>query len=249
MTLIVGIRCDDGVVIGADSAATDLQIGIKQPVQKIKQCKDCSILYACSGDVGLMQKINELLEANCIHKVTIRKTIQEIKKHVIPIQKQAIVDHVPYPTQQYHAPPSLALLFTGVISSKPWIVEIEPNGNDTFYGDELGNFHAIGSGGAFAQAVFRPYLSITRDLNLGKTLAYRIIDDAIELSAMGLSHPIHIHTISSHDGSIQEIDDDEKYAISDTCDIWRQLQREVVGDLLSTNNLEKKEAELELPKP
>jgi len=248
MTLIVGIKCSDGVVIGADSAATDFETGIKQPVQKIKQCKDCSILYACSGDVGLMQKINELLDTNCIVKNNRKNTIKEMKKHVIPIQKQAIADHVPYPTQQYHAPPSLTLLITGVIANKPWIVEIAPNGNDTFYGDELGNFHAIGSGGPFAQAVFRPYLSITRDLNLGKTLAYRIIDDAIELAAMGLSRPIHIYTISL-DGTIQKIEEDERRAISDTCETWRQLQREAVGDLLSTSNKENKEAELELPKP
>ena len=52
MTLLVGVLCTDGVVIGSDSAAT-LESGVLQsPVKKVHVVND-SILVATAGSVGL----------------------------------------------------------------------------------------------------------------------------------------------------------------------------------------------------
>ncbi len=60
MTLIVGIRCSDGVVLASDSAATYAQgasptVG-QQSVTKIHQIEK-SILYAATGAIGVSQII------------------------------------------------------------------------------------------------------------------------------------------------------------------------------------------------
>lgn len=60
MTLIVGILCSDGVVLGADGAATYGAMGdhtIRQPTKKISLISDCGAL-GCSGPVGLGQRIH-----------------------------------------------------------------------------------------------------------------------------------------------------------------------------------------------
>lgn len=59
MTALVGIRCKDGVVIGADSAATSAMAGgvrtIEQPVKKI-QIIDGRIIIAGTGQIGMGQR-------------------------------------------------------------------------------------------------------------------------------------------------------------------------------------------------
>ena len=58
MTLIVGILCGDGVVVGADRAATSAYQGrpvIEQPTRKISIIDD-NIILATSGEVGLGQR-------------------------------------------------------------------------------------------------------------------------------------------------------------------------------------------------
>ena len=236
MTLIVGIVCSDGVVIAADSATSDTESGTKQPTEKIERIGNHPILYGGSGDVGLLQKLAEALKG-LTTKTPLKRIRQDIKKLVVPELKESIALHVPYPRQIFHEPPPATLLLVGVTDRHPWILEIEKDGRDTFYGEDLGNFAAIGSGKSFAQAIFRPHLKTPRDLNLGKTFAYRIIDDSIELSVMGLCHPVNIFTISL-DGTIVKIDAGEMEGVKTQCELWRSLEREAVGKILAPKTVE-----------
>jgi len=61
MTLIVGIVCQDGVVLAADSATSDIEAQTKQPTEKIRRLGHQKIFYGGSGDYGLVQKIEEAL--------------------------------------------------------------------------------------------------------------------------------------------------------------------------------------------
>lgn len=64
MTLIIGILCEDGVVMASDSAATfgtviQPTIG-QQQVQKVQRIND-QILYSSSGAIGISQLISDLI--------------------------------------------------------------------------------------------------------------------------------------------------------------------------------------------
>ena len=68
MTLIIGLRCGDGVVIGSDSVSTyaspDGQRTIEQDTgTKIRVIQD-SALYASAGAVGLSQDVLRSLDSN-----------------------------------------------------------------------------------------------------------------------------------------------------------------------------------------
>lgn len=245
MTLIIGIACEDGVVLAADSASSDPESGTKQPFEKIKRLRELPILYGGSGDVGLLQKIEESL-GTLTAKATLKRLRQDIKKLVIPELKEARELHVPYPQAPYHQPPDATLLFAGVLDSRPWILEIEKDGRDTVYGEDLGNFAAIGSGKPWAQAIFRPHLRTKRDLRLGKIFAYRVVEDSIELAAGFLAGPVHIYIISA-DGTVLKVDEQEISQLAGTCELWRTLEREAVGEILAPTK--RGEVEPEVPKP
>lgn len=62
MTILVGVRCEDGIVIGSDSSATfGGQVGVRtieQQAQKVFVVAD-KIIIAGSGEVGLGQRFTE----------------------------------------------------------------------------------------------------------------------------------------------------------------------------------------------
>jgi 20S proteasome alpha/beta subunit len=245
MTLIVAISCNDGIVFASDSASSDPESGTKQLCDKIKKLRDQPILYAGSGDVGLIQKISENLESYS-PKTRLKGIRQEIKKLIVPEIKDAHDNHVPFPQMPFHQPPVAVMLFAGVLDRKPWILEIEKDGRDTIYGAELGNFAAIGSGKPLAQAIFNPHLHTPRDLRAGRILVHRVIDDSINLAAAYLAKPIHMYTISL-DGAINKINDNELNEIANTCDLWRTLERESLGKCLAPQPAN--ETGLSVPKP
>ena len=64
MTLVVGIRCTDGVIIGTDSAvtsATGQALTIMQPSKKITIVGD-HIILAGTGELGLGQRFADILQ-------------------------------------------------------------------------------------------------------------------------------------------------------------------------------------------
>lgn len=60
MTLIVGVICRDGVVIGADSIAT-AGTAVEQQVSDKITIEEDNVIIACSGSAGLSQLIKEEL--------------------------------------------------------------------------------------------------------------------------------------------------------------------------------------------
>jgi 20S proteasome alpha/beta subunit len=65
MTVIVGVKCVDGVVIGADSAATSTN-GVFPIIQLESKDKirifNNKIIAACTGSVGYAQRLHDHIE-------------------------------------------------------------------------------------------------------------------------------------------------------------------------------------------
>ncbi len=83
MTAIVGILCQNGIVLGTDSSAT-FGSGrihtVEQPMQKLSIIGD-SIIFAGTGQVGLGQRFQALVEESW-RNGTFNKTAMEVAKHL-----------------------------------------------------------------------------------------------------------------------------------------------------------------------
>jgi 20S proteasome alpha/beta subunit len=65
VTLLIGIYCEDGIVIAADQQATFgtvIRPTIGSPLTKISAIKGNSALFAFSGFTGLGQQIGDAIE-------------------------------------------------------------------------------------------------------------------------------------------------------------------------------------------
>jgi hypothetical protein len=234
--------------LAADSSASDITIGIQQLVEKIKRIGNQPILYGGSGDVGLLQKIDECL-TGFSPKTNIKNIRQELRKCIVPEVRESRQSHVPYPDPTYHQPPVSVLLFACVINRQSWIIEMDMDCRDTHYGKEYGHFYAIGSGKPLAQAIFSPYLHIERDLSLGKIFIYRVLSDSIQLASGMIDHPIHIYTIDLG-GNVSKLDAAEIEGLKNAVELWHSLERESVGKLIATlKGQSTEEVPLEIPKP
>jgi 20S proteasome alpha/beta subunit len=232
LTVIVALGCSDGVILASDSAASDEEVGTKQPYQqKIQRLGQLPILYGFSGDIGLNQKIDDALMGFQL-KTQLKRIRQDLKQLVKPELQEALEGFVPFPQPGFNRPPVGIALFVGIHDGGPWILEIERNGTDTFYNEQLGYFCAIGSGKPWAQAVMRPHLWTPRTLEQGKVFAYRVIEDAIELAMGGLAKPIRLWTLSTA-GEVTTVDSEEDERLQETCQLWRALEAEAVGKLFA----------------
>jgi proteasome beta subunit len=247
MTLVVAVGCSDGVVMAADSASTDAETGIKQPSEKIFPLAGQRIIYGGSGDVGLFQKLQADI-SGFSQKATLAETRRALQRKIVPILKHAVEMHVPIREPGFHTPPTATLLFAGLTQEKtPWILEIERDARDTVYGDDLGNFAAIGSGKPLAQAIFRPHLPAERDVDKGKLLAHRVVCDAISLASHSLALPVQMYVLRVGCSAPEKIEEDEMNRLADSCELWRNIERESLDKALAPATGDK--AEAKLPEP
>ncbi len=104
MTAIVGILCQNGVVLGTDSSAT-FSTGrmhtVEQPTQKLRIIED-SIILAGTGQVGLGQRFQAILEKSWQDGIFKKKTALEITKYLSRVTLQDF-DYTFAPKQQYGA--------------------------------------------------------------------------------------------------------------------------------------------------
>jgi 20S proteasome alpha/beta subunit len=231
--------------MGADSASTDASSGTRQTVGKIEQIGSHPILFGGSGDVGLIKRILEELNTSNLKHPNFKTTRRSIKDAVLPHMREAKEDHIP---QKGFADPPTATLMLGCIqNTQPMILEVEMDGRDTVYDKSYGSFNAIGSGKALAQALMRNHLHTTpRNLRLGKILAYRVLEDAINIAAFGLAKPIRLYTMDVK-GVVSVVDEGEIKQLEQECELWRELERESLGPVLSPTSAA--ETDSAIPQP
>jgi hypothetical protein len=84
MTLIVGIKCSDGVVMGADGAATFGALGtrtIRQPMRKLTVISDCAVI-GVSGPGSLAQQFASIIS------VLLPELQQSMADHLVALRLQ-----------------------------------------------------------------------------------------------------------------------------------------------------------------
>ena len=169
MTLIIGVRCGDGVVIGNDSVTTyaspDGQRTIEQEIDTKVRVLDDSALYASAGAVGPSQDILSTLQSNwqrISRKTkyhTVKKSIadtisSEIKNYVRRMEETLVVrnNDNPFATTIQHAS-----VMAVPIANSHHLFMFDAHGNPEEYKSEL-PIVTVGSG----QVQADPFLAFVK---------------------------------------------------------------------------------------
>ena len=209
MTLIVGIKCSDGVVLGADGAATYGVMG--QPTIRQAAPHKLSILHDCvvvgvSGPVGLGQRFCSEIETLWLDKKLSGKspvqamTIirQQLWTHTqFELNAAALARNTIGPTANQSA---LAHSVVALPCNKvPSLLQFDQQGAPEAATDDL-PFVAIGSG----QFIADPFLAFLRrllwpnrspKLQEGVFTALWTLEHAIQTHPGGVAGPIQIVTL------------------------------------------------------
>jgi len=261
VTLIIALKCTNGVILASDGQATSIASGgpIKQKCRKIFKLPG-NVLLGASGTVGVIQRCRdniakyseeiseygldysteERIEGH-IKYITLR---DKIKKLVFLINKGERERHKAFHGDERGAPlADIILVFYDKTQDKFRIWHVTPDGGDELL-DELG-YCCSGIGDTFGYAFLKNFYSEDLDIPTGTVIAYRVIREAIEIGAYGLGEPIDIWIIEKEKNEIKvkQLSTDELNALHDTCCMWREAEKEVfrkkVKKTIQNNNQEK----------
>jgi 20S proteasome alpha/beta subunit len=219
MTLIVGIKCKEGIALGADGAATYGVLGtptIRQSVKKKLRLMGSQVVVGVSGPVGLGQRIAGEIEALQKLGIPIDQNQRKLLSTCKPYEALGFMRHLIWSIvgqeleiartasqaigacafQSALAQTIAALL----VANEPCLFSFDQQGSGEQATDDL-PFVAIGSG----QLIADPFLAFIRrifwkdqvpTLEQGVFAACWAIQHAIHTNAGGVGPPIQIVTFS-----------------------------------------------------
>jgi len=246
MTLIVALKCKNGVILASDGQATGFSSGgpIKQKCRKVFELPG-KVLIAASGTVGVIQRcresiamysqdisnygLNHIIEERIGEKVEYVALQDKIKYLVGYINIGEKERHKAFYGDEKGAPlADIIIVFYDRSQHKFRIWHVAPDGGDELL-DELG-YGCSGIGDTFGYAFLKNFYSEDLDVKIGALVAYRVIKEAIEIGAYGLGEPIDIWLMEiGGEGNIKikQFSPEELSALSDTCSMWVEAEREV----------------------
>jgi len=230
MTLVLALRCRDGIVLASDGQATSEAAGqpTRRPVRKLFDVGG-RLAWGAAGCVGLQQT---LLNALAEHEAELldeppRRWRERLTELVIPVQQQAVRDFVPHPGC---LPPDLSCIFCWFDQGRARILSVPRTGSD----HQLHDDHAaVGTGDIFADLGMTAVAHLgTAELSLdqAKVVAYKAVADAIDVAAVYLGPPIQMYVV--REAGAQRVPTAELEAeLAESVESWKSRQRETLGPL------------------
>lgn len=224
MTLIVAIPAQGGIVLGSDSQVT--AGAVRATHSKIYQLNDYA-LWSASGELALIQRVAERINGfpqNVQPLLSIRDNLAGFVKDAV--QGLLTLD---FRTQFFaQNPDALLTLHPGDFlfveyRNGPRILHVLVNGTSEWV---EGRFTASGSGDLFAHALLTKYAGLQLSREHAKLLAYKVIEEAIQVGAYGLGHPIDIWELSAE--GVRHVTEEERLALEDAAGVLRQREIELL---------------------
>ncbi|MCY4657124.1 MAG: hypothetical protein OXC80_09960 [Gammaproteobacteria bacterium] len=200
MTLVVGIKCTDGVVIASDSAMT-FYSGLVQNYSSKVQTIDNDFIVACTGEIGLSQRFIEVVNRISgmgdfaklspleIGKFITASTINDFNETNVPLD-------------------SFAALVAFPFMGRTELLEIQQNNLQPEFKDRANWYTALGSG----YEVALPLLGFVRNIFWGDCppnrqegifAAVLVLELAFSMHPYGVAGPIQMATLTQEDNPIK----------------------------------------------
>jgi len=222
-TIIAALKFEGGVVIAADSQASDRVAHVRWPVEKL----DCIGGHPCvlgfSGSVARAQQARSKLEATTLHPNMFKKRDKirdAVDRCLSPVYKQIKQANDGVKWDIYKT--SLWGLLAYYAEEAPQILECGLNGDIEFHD----YFQAIGSGANTAHAIYRT-LGGQKLSGLGEYKALlvmlRILRTCVNVEMWGVSEPLSVWIVSS--SNAKKVSPDEVEANLQFVDQWEERDR------------------------
>jgi len=224
MTVVLALRCADGVVLGSDSQITDGARGLSYPAQKLHPFGDTAA-WGGSGSRAVLYDLERLFDGSTAAVLGSENIGHAVQERVVPVLRRhydQFVEEVPG-EKQSGATPATYVLTAGYADGVPFIVDIDPHGLIGRY-EEVG-FHAVGSGAAMAQqagALLAHFRMTERDVDYGVVAVVRILD-TLRVTSPSIGGPIDLGVYLN--GLVDELAD---LALRLSCSLRRLDQQQQV---------------------
>ena len=231
MTVVLALRCADGIVLASDSQVTDPGRGLSFPAQKLHSLGEHAA-WGGSGSRAVLHDIEQLFDAEPDAVVEAQDVGRALQARVLPIYKHHYANFISdVPETKPGATPATYVLAAGYAGSTPFIVDIDPHGLIGHH--EVTGFQAVGSGAPMAQqahALLANFQMSERGVDYGVVAALRVLD-ALDASSPTVGGPMDICRITpegAHHLTPDEIDD-----VRGLVARWLELEQRAVDELFS----------------
>ena len=232
MTVVLALRCADGVVLGSDSQITDSARGLSYPAQKLHPFGDTAA-WGGSGSRAVLYDLEHLFDS-CAPAVLGSENIgHAVQERVVPVLRRhydQFVEQVPG-EKPSGATPATYVLVAGYADGQPFIVDIDPHGLIGRY-EEVG-FHAVGSGAAMAQqagALLAHFRMTERDVDYGVVAVVRILD-TLGITSPSIGGPKDVYRITAEGAT--SLSDKDIGRVRKQVERWSDLESKALDELFA----------------
>jgi proteasome beta subunit len=229
MTVVLAIKCANGIAMASDSQITDPGRGLTYPAQKL-HAMGKHAAWGGSGSRAVLYDLEQIFDAEGEAVVESNDVGHSLQARVVPVLKHHyanFIEHVP--GQGEAGTPATYVLTAGYADGQPFIVDLDPNGLIGHH-EETG-FQSIGSGAPMAQqahALLAHFQMSERDVEYGMVAAIRVLD-ALDASSPSVGGPMDLCRITP-DGA-EHLGDDEVKEIRAQRDRWIALEHDALDRL------------------
>jgi predicted proteasome-type protease len=224
MTLVLGLRCRDGVVLASDSQRTEGTF--REEIPKLF-VTPAGIVWGVAGSIAVQQELRATLDALDLPAQPSRAVARDaIARAVRTAVRQA--------TAAIDAPSLVARTVQGIFA---WHSESE---HETFvlrvletgHAEPAPKYSAVGASSACDLARFALSQSehlgyATPRLEAAKMLAFNVVDDVIRASARSVCHPVQLAVVTAAQHEL--LAPAEVQGVADTLAAFREHQRDFLG--------------------
>lgn len=225
-TIIAALKYNGGVVIAADSQASDTVGEVRWQIEKLDCIGNYPLVVGFSGDVGMGQRARRMLEEaatqpkRTLHPNMFQKRDRirdALDRYFMPVYQK--IKECNYPPTALVPQVSLRGLVAYWAEDAPRILEYDITGTSMFHDC----FHAIGSAADTAYAVYRTLggkkLS---ELSEAKAIVtvLRILRTCVNVEMWGVSEPLSVWVVTQ--SRARRLSDDELEPHGQTLDEWEK---------------------------
>jgi 20S proteasome alpha/beta subunit len=217
MTLLLGLRCRDGVVLAADSQRTEG--ALRQPVPKLFTSPS-GVIWGTAGSIAIQQELYAAINALSLTRNPGR---QEARDAIV----EAVVAARTRATSAIEAPSPAAEAVDGVFAwysaadERTYLLRVLWSGHAEF----ARQYTAVGGPSQLAQfALSRSehLVYATLPVEAAKMIVFNAADDVIRAAASGVAPPVQIAVVTASEATVMSTV--EVRALEDTLAAFREHQ-------------------------